>query len=288
MASKFSPLQNILQPKRLNSTDINRIQKGGQRSGIGNNGQTLTLNGVAIGIPTAVHSISTIVSNTPAKKGSNNMAKRNARERNRVKQVNLGFQSLRQHIPEGYRMKKMSKVDTLRCAVDYIRSMEHILEITPTSSMGEDLMRDSSYQSYSSSDMNQHLDKICSMEDALDHSFSSFSENGESPRHDCSSSSENLLSSSFQDSTRSQHHLSLSDQEQCEPGSNIVIVTSDSNTNPFQNLVASNEAPASILVPVQFHPHPLDENIDIVPSDENFNPPSSSFIGVVEIMHHQS
>lgn len=43
-------------------------------------------------------------------------------------QVNQGFQTLRQHIPDGYRMKKMSKVDTLRCALRYIRTLERVLQ----------------------------------------------------------------------------------------------------------------------------------------------------------------
>ncbi|CAB0030573.1 unnamed protein product [Trichogramma brassicae] len=61
------------------------------------------------------------------------VAKRNARERNRVKQVNNGFATLRQHIPsqlaQGYgdRGKKLSKVETLRMAVEYIRGLQRLL-----------------------------------------------------------------------------------------------------------------------------------------------------------------
>ncbi|XP_066253817.1 uncharacterized protein [Euwallacea similis] len=65
------------------------------------------------------------------------VARRNARERNRVKQVNNGFANLRQHIPNfiaqafesgnGRGNKKLSKVETLRMAVEYIRSLEDIL-----------------------------------------------------------------------------------------------------------------------------------------------------------------
>lgn len=64
--------------------------------------------------------------------------RRNARERNRVKQVNMGFNNLRQHIPtevisqlaNGGRgaSKKLSKVDTLRLAVDYIRRLQGVLD----------------------------------------------------------------------------------------------------------------------------------------------------------------
>lgn len=72
------------------------------------------------------------------------VARRNARERNRVKQVNMGFAVLRQHIPTsfceasgsdsgrsssgGSKSRKVSKVDTLRCAVEYIRSLQEMLD----------------------------------------------------------------------------------------------------------------------------------------------------------------
>lgn len=66
------------------------------------------------------------------------VARRNARERNRVKQVNNGFTNLRQHIPQpviaaltnGGRgaSKKLSKVDTLKMAVEYIRRLQDMLD----------------------------------------------------------------------------------------------------------------------------------------------------------------
>ncbi|XP_037028083.1 achaete-scute complex protein T8 [Bradysia coprophila] len=67
------------------------------------------------------------------------VARRNARERNRVKQVNNGFAALRERIPEEVAeafeaqgngrgsAKKLSKVETLRMAVEYIRSLEQVL-----------------------------------------------------------------------------------------------------------------------------------------------------------------
>lgn len=54
-------------------------------------------------------------------------ARRNERERNRVKLVNMGFSTLRQHVPNGAKNKKMSKVETLRSAVDYIRQLQQLL-----------------------------------------------------------------------------------------------------------------------------------------------------------------
>ncbi|KAK2726471.1 uncharacterized protein LOC136032388 [Artemia franciscana] len=70
--------------------------------------------------------------------------RRNARERNRVRQVNQGFAILRQRIPfettvtkcgRERRERKLSKVDTLRCAVEYIQNLERLLE---TDEGGED------------------------------------------------------------------------------------------------------------------------------------------------------
>lgn len=67
------------------------------------------------------------------------IARRNARERNRVKQVNDGFNALRKRLPAavvnalsgGSRRgsgKKLSKVDTLRMVVEYIRHLQSILD----------------------------------------------------------------------------------------------------------------------------------------------------------------
>lgn len=55
------------------------------------------------------------------------VARRNERERNRVKMVNMGFATLRQHVPNGTKNKKMSKVETLRSAVEYIRQLQKLL-----------------------------------------------------------------------------------------------------------------------------------------------------------------
>ncbi|GIX68832.1 achaete-scute homolog 1 [Caerostris darwini] len=55
------------------------------------------------------------------------VARRNERERNRVRQVNMGFATLRQHVPNGAKSKKMSKVETLRSAVQYIKQLQRLL-----------------------------------------------------------------------------------------------------------------------------------------------------------------
>ena len=56
------------------------------------------------------------------------VARRNERERNRVKLVNNGFTSLRQQLPNGMNNKKMSKVETLRSAVEYIKQLQTLLD----------------------------------------------------------------------------------------------------------------------------------------------------------------
>ncbi|XP_041354903.1 achaete-scute homolog 1a-like [Gigantopelta aegis] len=58
------------------------------------------------------------------------VARRNERERNRVKLINTTFASLRDHLPhasKGSKAKKMSKVETLRAAIDYIRDLQSMI-----------------------------------------------------------------------------------------------------------------------------------------------------------------
>ena len=55
------------------------------------------------------------------------VARRNERERNRVRMVNDGFLCLRQHIPYFPDKKKLSKVETLRCAVAYIKHLQDLI-----------------------------------------------------------------------------------------------------------------------------------------------------------------
>ncbi|KAM7348227.1 achaete [Cochliomyia hominivorax] len=86
--------------------------------------------------PSTMLNGTTLDSNNPA------VVRRNARERSRVKQVNNGFTTLRQHIPtaiiaeisNGRRGigpgadKKLSKVDTLRMAAEYIRRLKKLID----------------------------------------------------------------------------------------------------------------------------------------------------------------
>ncbi|CRK93139.1 CLUMA_CG006528, isoform A [Clunio marinus] len=88
------------------------------------------------------------------------VARRNARERNRVKQVNNGFSMLRDHIPPEIadtfeqagrgNAKKLSKVETLRMAVEYIRSLERMLAFDTSNDS------DSSSTMYLNNNTNNH------------------------------------------------------------------------------------------------------------------------------------
>ncbi|KAJ8935492.1 hypothetical protein NQ318_005478 [Aromia moschata] len=95
------------------------------------------------------------------------VARRNARERNRVKQVNIGFATLRQHIPNFIAAafesnsgrggsKKLSKVETLRMAVEYIRSLEDVLATDGDTSESAEIISNLSYPSPSSSSTSPH------------------------------------------------------------------------------------------------------------------------------------
>uniref|UniRef100_A0A0M3I2G1 BHLH domain-containing protein n=1 Tax=Ascaris lumbricoides TaxID=6252 RepID=A0A0M3I2G1_ASCLU len=61
-------------------------------------------------------------------KQTEQVRRRNERERRRVHQVNLGYELLSRKVPFG-RNKKLSKVETLRYAVQYIRYLRRQLEI---------------------------------------------------------------------------------------------------------------------------------------------------------------
>ncbi|XP_022072134.1 achaete-scute homolog 5-like [Acanthochromis polyacanthus] len=67
--------------------------------------------------------------------------KRNERERQRVKCVNQGYAKLRDHLPGRSADKRLSKVETLRAAIRYIKYLQGLVEeeepssrATPTTS----------------------------------------------------------------------------------------------------------------------------------------------------------
>ncbi|XP_023345561.1 achaete-scute homolog 2 [Eurytemora carolleeae] len=53
--------------------------------------------------------------------------RRNARERNRVRQIDQGFEKLKSNIPVAANQKKISRVKILSSAVDYIQQLHNIL-----------------------------------------------------------------------------------------------------------------------------------------------------------------
>ena len=61
------------------------------------------------------------------KKEHASILRRNERERNRVKLVSDGFATLRKHIPTTPVNKKLSKVETLRTAIEYIKHLQRVL-----------------------------------------------------------------------------------------------------------------------------------------------------------------
>ena len=54
--------------------------------------------------------------------------KRNARERNRVQTVNTSFEVLRKHVPSAAMYKKLSKVNIIQHALQYIHQLAYILD----------------------------------------------------------------------------------------------------------------------------------------------------------------
>ncbi|XP_037668167.1 achaete-scute homolog 5 [Choloepus didactylus] len=59
--------------------------------------------------------------------------KRNERERQRVKCVNEGYARLRGHLPGALAEKRLSKVQTLRAAIRYIKYLQELLSAAPDS-----------------------------------------------------------------------------------------------------------------------------------------------------------
>ncbi|KAJ8006504.1 hypothetical protein DPEC_G00107930 [Dallia pectoralis] len=55
--------------------------------------------------------------------------KRNERERQRVRCVNEGYARLRERLPREYEDKRLSKVETLRAAIDYIKHLQSMLDL---------------------------------------------------------------------------------------------------------------------------------------------------------------
>merc|ERR1711997_269722 len=62
------------------------------------------------------------------------VARRNARERSRVKTVNDSYQHLKNHVPGAARQKRMSKVDIIKHTIDYIQKLQKMVDNSERSS----------------------------------------------------------------------------------------------------------------------------------------------------------
>lgn len=62
--------------------------------------------------------------------------KRNERERQRVRCVNEGYARLREHLPQEFEDKRLSKVETLRAAIYYIKHLQSLLDVNVSSGGG--------------------------------------------------------------------------------------------------------------------------------------------------------
>jgi hypothetical protein len=94
--------------------------------------------------------------------------KRNARERNRVQAVNSCFENLRRNVPSAAVYKKMSKVNIVHHALEYIHQLMQVLhgeQISPGASEHSSACSPvSSYPSHSCSfqDLNNRSSSVCS------------------------------------------------------------------------------------------------------------------------------
>ncbi|XP_057237065.1 achaete-scute homolog 4 [Malurus melanocephalus] len=66
--------------------------------------------------------------------------KRNERERQRVRCVNEGYTRLREHLPKEFADKRLSKVETLRAAINYIKHLQSLLDCHPLGSDSEETL----------------------------------------------------------------------------------------------------------------------------------------------------
>lgn len=83
------------------------------------------------------------------KRNPTSVLRRNARERDRIQTVNNAFDHLRNHVPNGDAPKgrKISKVETLKSAIEYIHALRSILgdDVCPMSSLFDDQLSDSDF-----------------------------------------------------------------------------------------------------------------------------------------------
>ena len=103
--------------------------------------------------------------------------KRNERERDRVRCVNEGYNRLKQHLPLRNKEKRISKVETLRTAIEYIKHLQTLLkddsdnqksfrcEINPRAGIKSDSADDSETDISDIERKYETLDSVCSSDD---------------------------------------------------------------------------------------------------------------------------
>ncbi|OWF42750.1 achaete-scute homolog 5-like [Mizuhopecten yessoensis] len=112
------------------------------------------------------------------------IGKRNERERDRVRCVNDGYTRLREHLPLERKDKRISKVDTLRKAIDYIKHLEDILAQDDTEqdhfTLHQFAERDS--RSNSPSSKSRFSEEICDSFSDTDSNFTDVSDSSHRKR----------------------------------------------------------------------------------------------------------
>ncbi|XP_042208745.1 helix-loop-helix protein delilah-like [Homarus americanus] len=103
----------------------------------------------------------------------------NARERHRMKEINNAFESLRKVLPDVMEVEaassSLTKITTLRLAVNYIRTLSHLLEGGGVSSLENSLLENSLQQSLQCSLENSLQQSLqCSLENSLQCSLENF------------------------------------------------------------------------------------------------------------------
>lgn len=88
------------------------------------------------------------------------VARRNARERRRVQAVNSAFLRLRRHLPHPVvgKHKRLSKVKTLRCAIDYISHLQRLLHDDELTTVSDDYVTQQQQHHVTSSTLPPHDD----------------------------------------------------------------------------------------------------------------------------------
>ncbi|GBO31581.1 Transcription factor 15, partial [Araneus ventricosus] len=84
----------------------------------------------------------------------------NARERNRTSSVNVAFSLLRTHIPTEPKDRKLSKIETLRLAVSYIKHLANLVTANAEGYYGGQVCQRYSYRHHDCKDFSRYK-QIC-------------------------------------------------------------------------------------------------------------------------------